>query len=313
MKREDLRDIKLNCWKDIVVRAEIEEDPNDIHIAISYHDHGDDFLFIQTKDGKRVEYGFYCNREDETDYEDLKPVGDPKNRFVRNPSMFCKDMDEHATVSNELYFDLDRVLYEKSNSYFGKKLRRYYSKNSARLGFEDILSAFEKAFETGSFYDYSDKKEIVMEFLERNEIDTPENLELLKNAHMSSKVNGIDGIAGKRLYDYDYLVGDGINFVLIDDNEVDVKDLAWSEDDTDEWGYSTKYLPLDQFDEKAVDAFQKDILEGIESAIGSLSEIKSKINEYNIFDLNELREVFIGSGCHVFRRLKTLANREGDF
>lgn len=56
------------------VRANVEEDADDIVLAVCYEDHGDDFLYIRTKDGKEFKYGWYINR----------PFGDSKG-FVRRP------------------------------------------------------------------------------------------------------------------------------------------------------------------------------------------------------------------------------------
>ena len=290
MNDKEFKTMKLNAYNKIVVSAEVEEDFDDIHVAIKYSDHGDDYLYIETKDGKRFMYGFFCNLKHHTKYEDLKPVEEGKDGFLRNPVMVVKDMDEHAEVSNKLFFALERE-FKKSNMsfYFDEKC---YSKEEAQRRFERGLDAFERAFNSNSFYDYSKKVGEIAGFLIDNGIDTPENIELLKNAHLSSKVNGIDGIAGKKEVKdkVDELVGDRVTFAMIDGKEVDVKTLLYySSPDYDEWGYSPEILPLDQFDSDCKTKYQSEIKDRINALKEKLDELEKGIDEYSLSSLNDLR------------------------
>lgn len=244
-----LKDLKINAWKNIALAAGVDEKPEDIHIAILYHDHGDDFLFIQTKDGHQYEYGFWCNLKHHKNYEDLLPVDeDPEKEFIRNPFLVVNRLDDDAKVSNKLLRALGEALDGPRRSYGFDYVTDVPS--YAQWRFEQALAAFDDAWGSKVFYDYSSKKAGIQDFLKHNNIDTPENLQLLDNAHLSSKVDGIDGVAGKKAVNETCLSGDGVKFVIVDGQDR-IKDLVYTESDWDEWGFPTKYLPLDQFSNDA--------------------------------------------------------------
>ena len=58
----DLTNLKLYAWHVGDVQANVEENINDIDLAVCYADHGDEFLYICTKDGEAFTYGWFINR-----------------------------------------------------------------------------------------------------------------------------------------------------------------------------------------------------------------------------------------------------------
>lgn len=101
----DFNNIKLNCYGNITVSANIEESIEDIETAVLYDDHGDEYLVVRTKDGAQHEYGYYMNRKwAPNNPEDLG------ENYVRKPVVF-KMIDKYATTSNRVYdYISDRVL-----------------------------------------------------------------------------------------------------------------------------------------------------------------------------------------------------------
>lgn len=57
----------LYNWGDVGVKANIDEQDDEIIAAILYDDHGDEFLSIKTSDGY-FEYGYYLNRPWQPDF-----------------------------------------------------------------------------------------------------------------------------------------------------------------------------------------------------------------------------------------------------
>ena len=75
---------------------------------------------------------------------------------------------------------------------------------------------------------------------------TEENIVKLENVKWDSKINGSDGIAGKRLYKCDNLRGDSIKFIYYKGKERDLSKvrMKW---DSDDWGTEVFSLSLNQF------------------------------------------------------------------
>lgn len=281
-----LKDLKMNAWENIVLAAGVDEKPDDIHIAILYHDHGDDFLFIQTKDGHQYKYGFWCNLKHHKNYEDLLPVDeDPEKEFIRNPFLVVNRLDDNAEVSNKLFRALGKALDGPRHSYDFDYVTDVPSE--AQWRFEWALDAFDEAWNSNVFYDYSSKKAWIQDFLKRNNIDTPENLQRLDNAHLSSKVDGIDGVAGKKAVDETCLSGDRVKFVIVDGQDR-IKDLVYTESDWDEWGFPTRYLPLDQFSKDAKTKYINSI-NGYFEEIDKLREVvdSGKLTLQELVDIDD--------------------------
>lgn len=79
----DFKEIVLNSYGGIRVKADIDEKPEDIIAAIFYHDHGDDYILIKTKE-HNVKYGWFCNLRWAPDYDRL----DVSDRyFIRRPKL----------------------------------------------------------------------------------------------------------------------------------------------------------------------------------------------------------------------------------
>ncbi len=285
MTNEELKNLKLNNWKSVVVAANVEEDIEDIHIAIGYHDHGDHFLFIQTKDGKRYEYGFWCGRNWEPDYEELLPIDDKRSRFIRNPEIFRKHVtdDYVSSLSNELYFCIDRQMKEDDHW----SVKKYGTKLAAQYSFDIVMTKFDEVYDEDIFYNKDDYKTEIMDFLRLNEIDTPENIERLNNTHLSSKVDGIDGYAGKRVYNTDCVLCDDICFAMVDGKEIPAEKLAYITTEEDEFGECSKLIPLNQFDENAVEKYRKDISDKIGWLVERFNTIEEGLDGYSLQELCE--------------------------
>lgn len=291
----DLRNLKLNCWDGIVVVANVEEDPKEIHIAALYEDHGDEFLFIETKDGQQFEYGFWCNRKYAYSYEDLIRNGAPSwANYVRLPDMFCDHVGDRevSSLSNDLYSETER--YFKENRMSSGYNKKYYSAEVAQLAFEQVINAFEKAYSRNVRYDYSDKRKNIEGFLQDNNIATPANLYILDNAHLSSKRDGIDGVAAKRACDCESLCGDILRFIIVDGDEIDIHSVLWDrDDDYDEWGESSKIMRLDQFESDVETKYKKEILEYVSNLQKALTDISGNVNSFSKTELYTCREWFV--------------------
>ena len=199
----------LRDWGGINVVADIDEKIEDIRVAVKYSDHGDDFLFIKTKDGKAYEYGWYIGRRDVfcPDYNEL--IKSPNNwGFIRKPRLICT-FDDKCVLGNEIYWYIADRFYNRMTMRTIKDDPR-----TAQFKFNDYVRFMENIYEQRVTYHKENDEKTIRKYLTVNEILTQENLNKLHSVRFSSGENGIDGSAGKReRYVDKILEGDKIEFV----------------------------------------------------------------------------------------------------
>ena len=238
----------LNCWGDIIVSPDIQEDVNDIWLAIRYDDHGDDFWLIGKKDGSFYRYSYIINRTCEFVRED---------EWVRKPNLYKKE-DERARVSNHLFFSFRERFEEKRNGYFSSytgRPRIYSSPASAQWAYEffmedlkTIIDGDIMVHEHHGGYGYN--KDSLRQFLIANKIDTEENLKKLDEQPFDTRMKGIDGSSGKVKWGQEWhvLCCDNIQFIYINGKVQDVeKAPVYRSGWHDEWGCDSVCLNLNSY------------------------------------------------------------------
>lgn len=234
-------EIILGNWGGIRLNANIDEELKDVNLAIQYNDHGDDFLLIRTKENT-YEYGWWLNRKNEPEYDDLyNGKYDWKNRFVRRPELFHK-VDDKCRLSNEIYRKFDDDF--KKDYFWNKNLND--NADMAQRKFDRFIRYMEQIEHRGVIYHADDYEQKLMRYLEQHNISMKENNDKLKKVKWNNRINGSDGIAGKKLYDDERLYGDSIKFIYYKGKEMDVSKVK-KKFVIDEWGVETFGLSLKQF------------------------------------------------------------------
>lgn len=210
----------LRDWGGINVIANIDEGLEDVKVAVKYSDHGDDFLFVKTKDGKAYEYGWYVGRRDVfcPDYDELITSQNDWG-FIRKPELYFA-YDKRSRLSNEICFYVMRR-FEDVN-YRTKIDKSQY----AQVKFNEYVDFMKEVYSRGITYHKEQDKRKIERYLKENGISTQENLEILHSVKFTSGKNGIDGTAGKRkAYRTNKVVGDHIGFIWYDGEILSLKDV----------------------------------------------------------------------------------------
>jgi hypothetical protein len=221
----------LHAWKDIVVKVVTDEDMDDMEWAVVTKDHGDEWLIVKTKDKKVYKYGCFAN---------LKNADYILNHLITKPVMYKEDC---ANTSNDIYNRVYSDFFQRTGGlYSDREIKLYSSKKSAQFEFDYFIDWLNDTHETSKDRYDSRKSHIdeVKAFLEKNDIATPENVDKLNNAGWDSRIDGVDGIAGKE----DITEDGDIYFESLGDVYIVSKDdLETVEDnEPDEWGYTGSYL-----------------------------------------------------------------------
>ena len=127
--------------------------------------------------------------------------------------------------------------------------KKEYSESYAQAVFDDILEYVEKQKSKKIMFDEESYKIKITEYLKTNSIDTEENLKRLNEANFTTRIYGIDGIAGKIKIEKSEgfrLFGDSILKIIINGKEKDPRKISMRYD-YDEWGSKTFELSLGQF------------------------------------------------------------------
>jgi len=224
----------LAAWSHIIMKVVTDEDIEDMEWAVVAGDHGDQYLYVKTKDKHLYKYGCFAN---------LKYVTLPISYLMTQPKLF-KELG--ATTSNEIYRLVHREFYEKDYSGFlsHEDIRKCSSTRSAEFYFDQFLTELEVIHNTSKYmYDCNSHKDDVMKFLIKNEIDTEENIEKLNSAHWDSRIDGVDGVAGKQdISDEKSIYFESLGDVYVANKE----DLEIVNDyDPDEYGYTGYYLNVE--------------------------------------------------------------------
>ncbi len=287
----DLKNIKLNNYNKMTVRADVEEKPEDIKLAIVYTDHGDDFVYVRTKDNQQFLYGYFLGRRCEPDnLEDLEKPWN-KNKFLRNPVDFRK---KDTGISNAVFWAIhnDRMFKGTANDI---PVKVY----SAQWEFDYMCGRIDELYSKGTFYNLEDRefdsyRSMLREWLELNEIATPENLKRLSDLKLSTKdKNGLDGIAAKKedcIHSFDRIIA-----VFKDGKEIPLSECIQLESYTDEYGCTSYYFPLDQFEDDVeerltnqIDELKDSLIKDIKAvtcegaSLKDLYLIRKMLNEINL-------------------------------
>lgn len=232
------KEIILGNWGGIRVNASIDERLEDIVRMIKYTDHGDDFLIVKTRD-EIYKYGWFLNRRFEPDYDDLDRTM-YNNWFIRKPKLFYA-FDKNSVLSNEIYWKMT-CFYDRMTN----RVTKEYSSGYAQLVFDDFIKYMEDVSKRGITYNkrHGEKHE-VERYLEANGISTEENLEKLNAVKWNSRIDGADGIAGKRRSS-SFVDGDSIEFIWHRGEFIDISkaEIEYGEDN---WCVETFSMDLDQF------------------------------------------------------------------
>lgn len=218
----------LRAYSNIIVKVVTDEDIEDMEWAVVTEDHGDEYLIVKTKDKKLYKYGCFAN---------LKHAEYKLGQLMRKPEMYGKIAYD---ASNEICWFIDRNLYDDSSF----RARKCYSKDDAQREFNSFINFLHEIHEKyDDIYDSSSHKDDTIRFLKENGIDTKENLEKLNSAPWDSRVDGINGIAGKddisektKVY-FENLV----DAYVVDKDDLETVD-AYNED---EWGVGGYYLNVE--------------------------------------------------------------------
>ena len=212
----------LRNWDGINVIANIDEKLEDIMVAVKYSDHGDDFLFVKTKDGKMYEYGWYICRRDVIcpDYDELIKSQDDWG-FIRKPELFCA-YDKRCVLGNKIYRFVSGEFYD----YILMQTIRD-DPSIAQWKFNYYVKFMGEIYDQRITYHKEEHKEMIRDYLTVNEILTQDNLDKLNGVKFTSGENGIDGTAGKRVrYAGNSLEGDRIKFVWYNGKYQDLSKLG---------------------------------------------------------------------------------------
>lgn len=223
----------LAAWDHIIMKVVTDEDIEDMEYAVVAGDHGDQYLYVKTKDGHLYKYGCFAN---------LKYATLPIPYLMTQPKLF----KELKTKTSEVYWLVHRQLYEDDyrSSFRREDIRKCYSKETAQRTFDGFIEQLNCIHDTcNEMYDDNDHKDDAMKFLIKNEIDTKENIEKLNSAHWDSRIDGVDGVAGKRdISDEKSIYFESLGDVYV----VNKEDLEIVNDyDPDEYGYTGYYLNVE--------------------------------------------------------------------
>ena len=196
----------LHNYGRIIVEVVTDEDVKDISLAIKYNDHGDEFLYIRTYSGEEYKYGYWLNR----------PGGEYVS-FLKKPTLY-KRVDKRCGFSNDVFC----TLHDDDHG-----IRTWMGIGAA-----------------GKFDNAQWRFDYVM-WRVKDLIETEGNLEKVESITWDSRINGFDGVAGKRAAN-NYLYGDRVTEVLYRGRAFDVKKLNYSVANTDEWGCNTYMLNTKQ-------------------------------------------------------------------
>ena len=246
----DFKEITLTNWDGIKLKADVDENPDDIIAAVLYSDHGDSFLAIKTKEGI-VEYGWWLNRLFYGyDYLD-ENTWINKDVFIKLPKLYGK-LDKGSYVSNEIYSLLRNWLYK---DVFGDHLKDNLSPDTAQMYFNIVYDDLEEFYNKNVVYKAWDNRlQEITRFLIINNILTEENLKKLEDIKTFLRIGAIDGTAGKQKGNQS-IGGDDLDWVWYRGKQVTkkyhkhgIKVKGYTE--YDEFGdYHRFYIDMDQFKE----------------------------------------------------------------
>ena len=237
----DFKEIVLNNYGGFNLKADVDENPEDIIAAVCYCDHADDFLVVKTKDAC-YEYGLFVTRNG----WDARCLDDEKHHsrqyFLKMPKLTGK-FDYRSEIANKIYFYLDREMTERGGFLQPDKIKVYHSKDYAQYSFNKICEKLKEFCDSGVVYHCHASSHVsnIMKFLNANDILTDENLQRLEDIRTYLREDAIDGSAGKRDMTNSWCGGDDLYWIYYNGEKVTKKyhkhkikvKSVWADD---EWG-----------------------------------------------------------------------------
>ena len=255
----DFKEITLTNWDGIKLKADVDENPDDIIAAVLYSDHGDSFLVVKTKENV-FKYGWWLNRPGYS--YDLLDGNTWRNRdeFIKLPKLYGK-LDKGSYISNRIHSLITDYLYETDYSIIGwnyrynERLRANLAPNTAQIYFDLLYDDLEEYYDSNVvFEEWNDGIEKINDYLMYNDIMTEENLKKLEDIKTFLRIGAIDGCAGKQKGDQ-FIGGDDLDWIWYRGKQVTkkyhkhgIKVKGYTE--YDEFGdYHRFYIDMDQFKE----------------------------------------------------------------
>lgn len=253
----NFKEIVLNNYGGFKLKADVDENPEDIVAAVCYCDHGDDFLVIKTKDAC-YEYGLFVTRNG----HDARCLND-ENHYQR--SWFLKvpkltgPIDYRSETANDIYFFICKTTVEDGGFCQRDKTRVYSKQSYAQMEFDILCDRLEEYYNTGKVYHCNGSSYLsnIMDFLKANDILIEENLQKIEDVKTYFRIDTIDGSAGKKKT-LDVVIGDDVRWIYYNGEKVTkkyhkhgIKVKSFHTDD-DYGGYDGFIVNMDQFKEKVV-------------------------------------------------------------
>lgn len=219
-----------------------DEEIGDILVAIKYHDHGDEFLFVKTYSGEMYEYGYYLDRINcMYEFDITKNSGESEGNFIRRPIMRV-DMDTRRRVdaSNKVF----KCVYNDTYGMIEWAGYKVEKRNSANYIFNNLIDNVKEVIDSNVLYDFRRHRDTAIEFAKLNELGE-DSLRRIGEIKWNNN-DDVVGIAGKR-NGSSILYGDGLISVLYRGRNFDINKVTYKRHHTDEWGCQTYSLSTRQF------------------------------------------------------------------
>lgn len=284
----------LKTFEGMPFEARIEEDPEDIDFAVCYNYHGDEYVFIKTKDDKKYEYGYYLNLRYADETYIMK-----SDLYIRKPKTY---MPINSSASNEIYRKIS-WFFDSQHGHRGNDRSMFSMDDNStnQWDFNYLVAGLEEGYEAeNGFYDYEKyRKEIELVLKNsKNDIYTEKNIEKVSHLKLKSKlINGANGIMSKKISDDDSLSVDKIIFVYRNGRFLNEDEYIVTCRGFDSFGMDERYFELDQFNNDVLENNKLEILEKINEIKGRISSLEERLpnltlkETYNVIDL--LSEVCI--------------------
>ena len=235
----------LNYWNKEIMEVVTDEELKDIDLAIKYHDHGDEFLYIRTYSKEQYVYGYWFDRPGLSEFDITKNNGESDSSHIRRPILYKKP-DVRSEMSNEVYWATrSDCIGIMDHTMCGpviageSAIRRLYN------SLDEVKRIITKHPDT--MYHLENYKKDFVQFIICNFPEsTDKYIKDLDEIKWTSRVNGFDGIAGKRNADND-IYGDGIREILYRGRSFDINKVTYNVSHRDEFGSNTYHLNTNQF------------------------------------------------------------------
>lgn len=294
----DIKNLKLNAYGDIDLKANVEEELDDIELGVLYSVHGDDYFLVKVKNGGFFKYGYFVNLRHSPDINSLGP------EYIRKPELFKKPQTCAFGNFDKIAWDIKYFTEEKELLYGWPHIvtKIYENAEAAQRRFDNMLADLEEEYAKGYYYNKELRRNDILTCLEKNNIATDENLEKLKSAKLTSKdADGFDGIAAKKLLTSvsDSIFIDNVKTVIRNGRELDKSEwFIVQKEDNDIDGFPVYVFPLDQFDKDVAETTRAKIINEIKNLRDTLDEIEGRLSEA---DLNKLYSVLdVLNGAYIY-------------